>query len=84
MTQATIAITSGNAIRLFDEKLMPGATSKMFQKKIAKKNVTNRGMNRAPSGPSIGVAMFSLTNEIPNSARLWSFPGTTRGLRSPK
>ena len=56
----------------------------MFQKKIAKKNVASRGMNRAPSGPSIGVAMFSLTNEIPNSARLWSFPGTTRGLRSPK
>jgi hypothetical protein len=84
VTQATIAITSGNAIRLFDEKLMPGATSKMFQKKIAKKNVASRGMNRAPSGPSIGVAMFSLTNEIPISVRLWSFPGTTRGLRSPK
>jgi hypothetical protein len=63
---------------------MPGTTSKMFQKKIAKKNVTSRGRNRALSGPSMGTAMFSFTNEIPSSARLWSFPGTTRGLRRPK
>ena len=73
------AIRSGNAIRLFEEKLMPGTTSKMFQKKIAKKNVASSGMKRALSGPSIGAAMFSCTNEIPSSARLCILPGTTFG-----
>ena len=77
-------MTSGNAILLFDEKLMPGAISQTFQKKIAKKSVTSSGMNLAVSGPSIGKPMFSWTNCTPISARLCSLPGTTFARRSPK
>ncbi len=63
---------------------MPGAISQTFQKKIAKKSVTSRGMNLAVSGPSIGRPMFSWTNCTPISAKLWSLPGTTFARRSPK
>ena len=63
---------------------MPGTTSKMFQKKIAKKNVASSGMNRSLSAPSIGNAMFSRTNWMPISARLCILPGTTVVRRRPK
>ncbi len=84
MTHATIAMISGNAIRLFDEKLKPGTTSQMFQKKIAKNSVASSGMYRSASGPSMGSATFSRTNWMLSSARLCHFPGTTRGERSEK
>ena len=77
-------MTRGNATRLFEEKLMPGTTSKMFQKKMAKKNVARSGRNRSLASPSIGIAMFSRTTWIPISARLCSLPGTTLGLRRPR
>ena len=79
-----MAMTNGNATRLFDEKLMPGTTSKMFQKKIAKKNVASSGRNRSLSAPSIGNAMFSRTKSIPISARLCVLVGTTFVRRRPK
>ena len=79
-----MAMISGNAMRLLDEKLRPGTTSKMFQKKMAKNRVASSGMNFAVSSPSIGAPMFSWTNWIPSSVRLCSLPGTTFGLRNPK
>ena len=77
-----IASVSGNATRLFAEKLKPGITSKRFPIKMKKKKDARSGRIRSACWPSTGIAICSRTNVRPSSIIVCSLPGTTVGARN--